>query len=581
MLRRTLIAAAVAGALAAPAAGQGPVVLMPGVTFEKQVQFTPHGPVAIEVLGAPRPGGLWGLKPFLSNDSIQGRETVTSIEQRASASATVAGINGDLFSLSDGRPSGILVRSGVLEHTPNPRRSSIGVDAAGQVHVDRVALFGTWQGSGQRRVLNGLNESPRNGGITLFTPTWGPATPAASGDVEVVLYPYPTTATGTELAGPVLEVDRSGGTPIPAGGSVLVARGAAAQFLLAEAPTGTNMRIRLILKPDWAGIVDGLGGGPLIVRDGSPVFRANEAFTTAQLNPRTGRAAVGQKADGSIVLVTVDGGRPGYSSGMTNFELAQTMVRLGAVLAAGLDSGGSATMAFDGQLLSRPSDPAGERPVSEALLVTYAGVYAPQPLVPILSPNGDGVADSQAVGYRLVRHSTVTAKLAGPDGVARIDEESVQHDPGTYSSPWNGLTADGRPELEGRWTWTVTAVDDQGQSSTAERDFVLDDTIGFRKTAGPPLAVPRPKERVVATFQLTRAAAVLVTFERENGVVLRSLAPAILTPGPQTVAWDGLDGIGNVVAPGTYVVRVVATSDVGRSELVSPPFEVKPYVKRK
>ena len=46
---------------------------------------------------------------------------------------------------------------------------------------------------------------------------------------------------------------------------------------------------------------------------------------------------------------------PGTRSGMTNFELAQALVRLGAVTGMALDSGGSTTMAFDGTLLNRPS----------------------------------------------------------------------------------------------------------------------------------------------------------------------------------------------------------------------------------
>ena len=47
---------------------------------------------------------------------------------------------------------------------------------------------------------------------------------------------------------------------------------------------------------------------------------------------------------------------------MTNFELAQTLVRLGAVTGSAFDGGGSSTLAFDGQLLNRPSDSGGERP---------------------------------------------------------------------------------------------------------------------------------------------------------------------------------------------------------------------------
>src|SRR5204863_8651530 len=109
---------------------------------------------------------------------------------------------------------------------------------------------------------------------------------------------------------------------------------------------------------------------------------------------------VGQRADGRIILVAVDGRQPGYSTGLTNFELAQTMVRLGAQTASALDAGGSTTMAFDGQLLNRPSDPGGARQVADGLFVFYYGVHAPPPSQPVLSPNGDGVAETQSLSYK-------------------------------------------------------------------------------------------------------------------------------------------------------------------------------------
>ena len=55
-MRRLLTILLLLGAFAAPAQAAGPVTLMPGVTYEKTVQFTPHGAVVVHVLKAPRPG---------------------------------------------------------------------------------------------------------------------------------------------------------------------------------------------------------------------------------------------------------------------------------------------------------------------------------------------------------------------------------------------------------------------------------------------------------------------------------------------------------------------------------------------
>ena len=103
VVRRAVICVLCAGILAVPgpAPAAAPVrgqTLLPGVVYSRQVEFTAHGPVVIHVISAPKPTGLYALKPVLSNDSIIGRERVTSMEKRVSAQATVAAVNGDLRS---------------------------------------------------------------------------------------------------------------------------------------------------------------------------------------------------------------------------------------------------------------------------------------------------------------------------------------------------------------------------------------------------------------------------------------------------------------------------------------------------
>ena len=214
------------------------------------------------------------------------------------------------------------------------------------------------------------------------------------------------------------------------------------------------MLVRLVLRPNWAAVVDAIGGGPVIVRDGQPVFQALEDFSSSQIYPRNPRTGVGQLADGRLVFVVVDGRQRGYSVGMTNFELAQMLVRLGAVTGTALDSGGSSTMAFNGNLLSRPSDPGGVRAVGDALTLFYYGVIAPQPTQPVLSPNGDGVAETQTLSFKVVRPSTVTRTLIGPDGLPHLTEtdarESGHVPPGLVGTHADGHGARGPLALGGQ-----------------------------------------------------------------------------------------------------------------------------------
>jgi phosphodiester glycosidase/flagellar hook capping protein FlgD len=533
------------------------------MTYDRRVEFTTRGPMVVNVLTVPRPGGLWSLKPVLSNEAVVGAERLTAMEKRLSSTATVAGLNGDLTT-SSGAPSGIVMRSGALDQPPLPGRSSIGFDTSGTLDLARVTMLSTWQGSGPRRALNDVNGPPGGNGVSLFTLAYGPTTPPTAGAVELTLGSFPQARPNVEIVASVSSVSANGGTQIPFGGAVLVARGTAATFMQKEALPGQAVRIRLILKPAWSSTVDALGGGPVLVRNGKPIFRANEQFTPDQLLPRTARSAVGQLADGRILLVTIDGSRPGYSAGATNFELALEMVELGAVTAAAMDGGASSAMAFDGKLLSRPSGP--ERPIGDALLVAYTGVYLPLPAETVVSPNGDGVSDRQRLAFRIVRPSTVNANLVGPDGVSRYTYSGLAA-PGMYPLDWPGTAPDGQPELEGRWRWVVSATDNTGVASAGERDFVLNRTLGFAAPVEPALAVPRPRARVVATFKLTRAATITPRIETASGVLLRTLPKIRAQPGDLQVAWDGVTDGGAVVYSGRYVAELTATNELGSVNL--------------
>ncbi|MBA3843092.1 MAG: phosphodiester glycosidase family protein [Actinobacteria bacterium] len=313
------------------------------------------------------------------------------------------------------------------------------------------------------------------------------------------------------------------------------------------------MTSRLILQPAWTGVTSALGGGPVLVRNGKAVFRSLEDFTNDQVTARDPRAGVGQLADGRVVLVAVDGGQPGYSVGLTSFELAQTMQRLGAVTASGVESGGSVTMAFDGQLLNQPSVPGGEQPVKEALLVQYFGVYAAQPPLPLL--NGDPGRTVEPLSYKIVRPSTVTAKLVGPDNVGRVLENAAVHPAGSYPFAFTSYDA------EGTWHWVVQATDDLGRSSTVDRTFRYDTTLKS-------LSAPKSARSIAAIrFTLSRSAFVRLDIETTTGIVVRALAPVSLQPGPGQIVWDGRLPHGTRAYGGTYVAHVAATSAVGTSDL--------------
>jgi hypothetical protein len=83
-------------------------------------------------------------------------------------------------------------------------------------------------------------------------------------------------------------------------------------------------------------------------------------------NPRT---LAGVTPDGNLLLVAVDGRRPGYSVGASFEESAGIMEALGAEEAVNLDGGGSTGMTVGERLVTRPSDATGERPIGDAVVL--------------------------------------------------------------------------------------------------------------------------------------------------------------------------------------------------------------------
>lgn len=81
------------------------------------------------------------------------------------------------------------------------------------------------------------------------------------------------------------------------------------------------------------------------------VGKKDEVAQAMASNPRT---AVGMVAPCHYIFVTSDG-RTEESAGLSLYELAEFMKKLGVKTAYNLDGGGSATMYFDGEVINKPT----------------------------------------------------------------------------------------------------------------------------------------------------------------------------------------------------------------------------------
>lgn len=106
--------------------------------------------------------------------------------------------------------------------------------------------------------------------------------------------------------------------------------------------------------------------GPVLVADGQS---ADPAALPGGLNPR---AAIGQRADGTVLLLTVNGRQAG-SIGASLEELADIMLRYGAVNACNMDGGSSAQMVYDGAYVNEGTPESLDQQIPTAWLVLKEG----------------------------------------------------------------------------------------------------------------------------------------------------------------------------------------------------------------
>lgn len=304
-------------------------------------------------------------------DEIVGAEKTSSMAARHGA---LAAVNGGYFrteGLLKGEPAGLMALAGRVLSEPARGRASLAAAEIGgttRIAVAHIRIKGEVlaESAGRKatesRPISGFNRDRGRDDLVVFTPEFHRTTLTDPSGAEAVV-----------RTGAVVEVrDKAGSSVIPADGLVVSGRGAAAEWIRANLRPRTAVRIQtkieaepaLPFEPDFL-----IGGGPRLLSGGRTVASEADAFPGGFYASRHPRTAIGLRPDGRIVLAAVDGRQPGLSVGMTIPELAGLMAELGCVEALNLDGGGSTTMVVKGKAVNSPSDPAGERAVSDAILI--------------------------------------------------------------------------------------------------------------------------------------------------------------------------------------------------------------------
>ena len=355
----------------------------PGVRWTRIVRE--GGPWRVNVLTVAARARVLAVP---AGDSFGVRARPSALARRMAA---VAAVNGGYFD-GDGYPVGALAAAGRLLSEPIGGRSALLVGAAPR-SVGPLRFGGAVRVGGEELVLDGINripgEIPACGGrggdrpterpsavttctdaseLVLFTAAWGARTPRSAGALDAVV-----------RDGVVAALRSGGGSAVLPDAEVLTATGGA-RAPLREAGVGAPLELdegvfmRAAAVPPGDLVSGGprlLAGGRIRVRSAAEGFNPLSApwFHGSFVASRHPRTMAGVRRDGSLLLATVDGRRPGWSAGVTLQEGARVMRSVGARDALNLDGGGSTAMAVRGRRVNLPSDSGGERPVSDVLLV--------------------------------------------------------------------------------------------------------------------------------------------------------------------------------------------------------------------
>lgn len=110
------------------------------------------------------------------------------------------------------------------------------------------------------------------------------------------------------------------------------------------------------------GLRDAVSFGPVLIVNGK---RAEVEGTGGGVNPRS---AIGQRADGAVLLLVIDGRQP-HSIGATYKDVIDVMEEFEAVNACNMDGGSSSLMFYEGELITTCASLYGSRQLPTAWLV--------------------------------------------------------------------------------------------------------------------------------------------------------------------------------------------------------------------
>ncbi len=341
-----------------------------GTVYPQVIQYLSANPLQDQlhvITGDDYPALSYGMRPL--------HTMAQAVDNRYPNYRVIGGINGDFYNLNSGIPVEAYVRNGdVVSSGLGNNRPVVGFKDNGDVVFGRpcfegfeITLFNDAGDIVLQLPVNRINRLPNDlTDVTVYFENF--TLPIASQLQKYVIqgHDIKRDAFDTRYFGRGVMVEMTDASiEVPQGHFVVVSNNPYVEGLL---EAGTTVRVQEKLGCDFEGVRFAIGAYEHLVAGGNLV---DIVFGTAP-SARVPRSAVGQKADGSVFFLAVDGRQASDGrTGVTLFELSEIMQTMGAVEAYNLDGGGSTAMVLRNDdtfvYLNQPSDPGGPRSLSNAL----------------------------------------------------------------------------------------------------------------------------------------------------------------------------------------------------------------------
>lgn len=399
-----------------------------GILYTQKTRLQDNGIEKIHIIEADLNNETVSVRPMAAKD---GMSYLSNVLNMAKTYGAVAAVNTDFFSWNNNETGRAHAMN--LQVTDGQVRSSSGIDGGyaslaftedGQMLMDYFKTDITVTAkNGESHSVYLINQYNDYTKLLMYTPAWGRYSRGSKNNCVEMLVVDGVVDSFYMNQDPI---------EIPANGYILTTSMEWNYFLNGNFQVGDEVVLDIQFSPDTDKIKHAVSGGSMLVAEGE---RAEFTHNITGRHPRT---AIGFTEDGTLLLVAVDG-RQNNALGMSQEELSDLMIELGAVYAMNCDGGGSTTLVArpEGQFdLAVKNSPSGGsmRAVSAAL-----GVFSNAKIGKLAKINSVFSADRICLGDSVSVYSNGVDEYENP---CDLSDKAITYESDNGSFKNNVLTPD-------------------------------------------------------------------------------------------------------------------------------------------